>query len=195
MIVSSTWAAAWAITPRSWPKWLDLPEELSPARWIPIGRREPKRTSADYPNVTVQASDGAACDSGACDAMFINAGVTHPHVPWLERLNEGGRILLPITFPLADKGVGMGLMLKIVHDRGHFAAQVVSEVGIYSCTSVRDPRLEPLVGKVLATRALLRLQSVRLDRHEQADTCILHGEDVCLSAATSNQPAFGRANS
>ena len=77
---------------------------------------------ADYPNVTVHASDGAACDSGACDAMFINAGVTHPHVPWLERLNEGGRVLFPLTFPLADKGVGMGLMLKIVHDHGHFAA-------------------------------------------------------------------------
>jgi len=27
------------------------------------------------------------------------------------------------------------------------------------------------------------LKSVRLDAHEAADTCILHGADVCISSA------------
>ena len=27
--------------------------------------------------------------------MLINAGVTHPHALWLERLREGGRLVLP----------------------------------------------------------------------------------------------------
>src|SRR3989442_716766 len=34
---------------------------------------------AAYPNVAVHDGDGAALDPGACDAMLINAGVTHPH--------------------------------------------------------------------------------------------------------------------
>ncbi len=42
-----------------------------------------------YPNVKVHAGDGAAFDPGECDAMLINAGVTHPHRPWLGRLREG----------------------------------------------------------------------------------------------------------
>ena len=41
----------------------------------------------------------------------------------------------------------------------------------------------PLLGKALSTGALLRLKSVRVDPHEQTDTCILHGRDVCMSSA------------
>jgi protein-L-isoaspartate(D-aspartate) O-methyltransferase len=138
---------------------------------------------AGYSNVTVHGADGAALDAGTFDAMFINAGVTHPHPLWLDRLNEGGRLVLPLTVAVGDKGVGMGLMLKIIHNHSHFAAQVVSQVGIYSCTSVRDPTLEPLIRNALAAKTLLKLKSVRRDPHEQIDTCILHKDNVCLSCA------------
>jgi len=127
---------------------------------------------AGYSNVTVHAGDGAALDTGICDAMFINAGVTHPHRPWLEWLGHGGRIMLPITAAMGDTGLGKGVMLRIVSDRGHLAAKVVGDVAIYSCTSVRDPRLEPLIRKALATRTLRQLKSVRRDAHEQIDSVI-----------------------
>jgi len=52
-----------------------------------------------YPQVSVHSGDGAAFDPGPCDAMLINAGVTHPHPLWLERLREGGRLVLPLTKP------------------------------------------------------------------------------------------------
>jgi protein-L-isoaspartate(D-aspartate) O-methyltransferase len=135
-----------------------------------------------YRNVAVHAADGAALDAGTFDAMFINAGVTHPHPPWLDRLSEGGRIVLPITVAIPEMGAGTGVMLRIIRNRGFFASQVVSEVGIYSCTSVRDPALEPLIRKALTAKALLKLKSVRVDQHAQADTCILHGGGVCLSS-------------
>lgn len=113
--------------------------------------------------------------------MFINAGATHPL--WLHRLNEGGRLVLPLTVAIGETGFGVGLMLKITHTHGRFAAQVVSDVAIYSCTSVRDPTLEPLITKARATKTLLNLKSVRRDPHEQTDACILHKDDVCLSCA------------
>jgi protein-L-isoaspartate(D-aspartate) O-methyltransferase len=137
---------------------------------------------AAYPNVTVHVGDGAAFDPGPCDAMLINAGVTHPHRPWLERLREGGRLVLPITMA-ATPTLGQGLMVKITREGGGFSAQIVTVVAIFSCTSARDPQLEPLLAKAFASRTLFKLKSVRLDTHEPADTCVLHGADVCVSSA------------
>ena len=143
-----------------------------------------------YPNVTVHAGDGAAFDPGACDAMLINAGVTHPHRPWLERLREGGRLVLPITMATSPT-LGQGPMVKITRQRGSFSAQIITFVGIFSCTSVRDPELEPLLARAFASRTLFKLKSVRLDAHGPADTCILHGSGACVSSAepAANPPA------
>ena len=142
-----------------------------------------KENLADYPNVTVHAGDGATVDPGRCDAMLINAGVTHPHPPWLERLGQGGRMVLPITVARGTTGLGQGVMVKIVRKRGDFTADIVTYVAIYSCSSVRDPELELVLGKAIATGALMKLKSVRRDFHEPADTCLVHGREVCLSSA------------
>jgi protein-L-isoaspartate(D-aspartate) O-methyltransferase len=154
-----------------------------------LAARARKNLSA-YSNVTVHAGDGAAFDPGACDAIFVNAGVTHPQRMWLERLHEGGRLVLPITMA-ATPTVGQGIMVKITRERSGYSAGIVSPVGIFSCTSGRDPQLEPLIAKAFASRTLLKLKSVRLDAHEPADTCILHGADVCVSTAEppSSPPA------
>ncbi len=144
---------------------------------------------SDYPNVTVFACDGAEIGAGPIgnntfDAIFINAGVTHPHPPWLERLNDGGRIILPLTMARGNTNTGVGLMLMVTRTGDRFAAQVASDVAVYSCTSVRDPATEPLIAnalKTISTGSPLKLKSVRLDQHEQTETCILHRKDVCLS--------------
>jgi len=78
---------------------------------------------------------------------------------------------------------GVGLMAKIIREPNGFAAQVVSPVAIYSCTSVRDPELEPMLAKALTTRALLKMKSLRRDAHEPGETCLVHGRDLCLSSA------------
>ena len=137
---------------------------------------------ASYANVEVHAADGAALDPGACDAIFINAGVTHPQPLWLERLNDGGRMILPLTIPMAPN-LGKGVMAKIVRMNTGFSAQMTGFVAIYSCTSARDPQLEPLLTRAMTTGALFKLKSVRRDAHEPAETCIVHSESVCISTA------------
>ena len=137
-----------------------------------------------YPNVTVHAGDGAQFDPGECDAMLINAGVTHPHALWLERLREGGRLVLPLTTAMpAIPTVGMGIMEKITRRGNTFSAEFVSPVAIFSCSSVRDPQLEQVLMKALTSRSLLKLKSVRTGAHEPSETCIVHGPGVCLSSA------------
>jgi protein-L-isoaspartate(D-aspartate) O-methyltransferase len=137
---------------------------------------------AAYPNVTVHFGDGAAHDPGVCDAMLINAGVTHPQRTWLERLREGGRLVLPLTIA-ASVTLGQGPMVRITRQRGAFAAEIVTFVGIFSCTSGRDPELEPRLAQAMGNRSFFKLKSVRLEAHEPTDTCIVHGSSVCLSTA------------
>ena len=139
---------------------------------------------AAWPNVRVQSGDGASLDPGECDAILINAGVTHPHRMWLERLRLGGRLVLPLTVAMGmgmGANLGKGVMAKITREPGGFSAHVVTFVAIYSCTSVRDPQLEKALGKALSTMALLKMKSACLDPHEPTDDCLLHDSSVCLS--------------
>jgi len=101
---------------------------------------------------------------------------------WLDRLVEGGRLLVPLTIPMAP-GLGKGMIVKIARQNGAFAAKMASFVAIYSCTSVREPQLEPLLGKSMSTGAIFKLKSLRRDQHDQSDTCIVHAKDFCLSSA------------
>jgi len=137
---------------------------------------------AAYPNVAVHAGDGAEFDPGECNAIFVNAGVTHPHPLWLKRLSQDGRLVLPLTGAVgSSKVAGAGIMAKITRKGNGFAASVVTLVGIYSCTSVRDPEMSAALSKALASKALFKLQSVRTDIHTQEESCLAHGAGICLS--------------
>lgn len=141
-----------------------------------------KANLADRPNVTVHAVDGTQFDPGECDAMLINAGMTHPLPMWLDRLREGGRLLVPITIPMAPN-LGKGVMLKIVRHGTGYSARCVSFVAIYSATSARDSQLEAVIGKALASGGLMKVKSVRRDQHSPDQSCVVHGNEVCLSLA------------
>ncbi|MFZ0738735.1 MAG: methyltransferase domain-containing protein [Candidatus Acidiferrales bacterium] len=141
-----------------------------------------KENLAGYSHVTVVAGDGATFDSGPCDAMMINAGTTHPLPLWLDRLRDGGRLVVPLTMATKPT-VGVGVMAKIIRRGSGFSAEIVSSVAIYSCASARDPQREPLLRTAMTTGALMKMKSVRRDAHEPSETCVLHGAGVCLSSA------------
>jgi protein-L-isoaspartate(D-aspartate) O-methyltransferase len=138
-----------------------------------------RKNLSGYPWVSIHAG-GAVLDPGPCDAMLINAGVTHPHRPWLGRLKDGGRMILPLT----GRGQmhGSGIMALITREPAGFSARTVSFVAIFSFSSLRDPEIEPLLTSALAKRDLLRLSSLRLDEHAREDTCLVHTSGTCLSS-------------
>lgn len=141
-----------------------------------------KQNLAGHANVTVEAGDGAAFDPGACDAMFVNCGVTHPQTKWLERLREGGRLVVPFTMAV-NATIGQGVMTKIIRSNGKYAAEMVSPVGIYSGVNLRDAALQVQLLKGLTTGGLLKLKSVRTDAHDAGETCVVHTSEACLSLA------------
>jgi protein-L-isoaspartate(D-aspartate) O-methyltransferase len=137
----------------------------------------------DRPNVAIHGGDGALFDPGPCDAMLINAGMTHPLPHLLDRLREGGRMVVPLTISISAH-IGAGIMTRIVRRSGGFTAEIVTSVAIYSCKSARDPEREQPLRAAMTGGRLNQMKSVRRDPHEPADTCLVHGSDVCLSTAT-----------
>ena len=137
---------------------------------------------ANYANVTVEAGDGAVFDPGECDAMLVNCGVTHPQTIWLDRLREGGRLVVPFTMAM-NATIGQGIMTKIVRSNRTYSAETVTPLAIFSGGSLRDPALEPQMLKGLTTGGLLKLKSVRRDEHKAGEKCVVHGKEVCLSLA------------
>jgi hypothetical protein len=140
---------------------------------------------AAYPQAAAHAGDGAAFDPGPCDAMPINAGVTHPQALWLGRLRAGGRLAMPLTIAISPT-IGQGIILKFVRLPGGFSVSLVTFLAIFNGGKLRDPELEaPLrnwLSKAMPTGTLLKLQSLRRDIQEPEESCLFHAPGICLSA-------------
>jgi protein-L-isoaspartate(D-aspartate) O-methyltransferase len=132
-------------------------------------------------HVEVHEGDGCEFNVGAADAVFVNAGATHPRSVWIDSLRAAGRLLLPITTAKNPAGIGVGGMLLITRRPAGFSATVVSPVAIFPCLGARDPDLnEQLLRK--SGPEWLAIRSVRREPHDKDDTCWLHTPGGCLSS-------------
>ena len=102
---------------------------------------------AGRPNVQVVAGDGTAVDFEAADVIYVNAGASRPVDAWLDRLAEGGRLILPLTVDGAfSPGVPLdpvqlaeqGAVFRIERRGADFLARLVSAVAIFPCQGGRD---------------------------------------------------------
>ena len=140
------------------------------------------RSNLSYlPNVQVLVGDGGDMDPDSNDAVFINAGATHPRAMWLDALRPGGRLLVPLTVTKDSEHGGGGLVLKVTRQPGGFTARFISEVGIFSCSGGRDPQLNQQLKNAFDSGESKAVQSLRRDMHDPTDTCWLHHETFCLS--------------
>jgi protein-L-isoaspartate(D-aspartate) O-methyltransferase len=132
-------------------------------------------------HVQVIPGDGGEIDPGPSDAIFINAGATHPRAIWLDALRRGGRLLVPLTVTKDSEDGGGGLVLKVTHQPGGFTARFISEVGIFSCSGGRDSELNRQLKEAFDRGEAKTVQSLRRDVHDPTDTCWLHHVTFCLS--------------
>jgi protein-L-isoaspartate(D-aspartate) O-methyltransferase len=137
---------------------------------------------ADRSWVTVVAGDGTHVPSPV-DAIFVNAGCTRPHEPWLDALAPAGRLLLPLTGGRGPHGVGA--FVRIVREPDRFSASWISRVGIYACAIARDPSESDVIGELISSMRggspLLPLRTLRRTPHDRGADCVLHTDQYCLS--------------
>ena len=139
---------------------------------------------ASMPWIEVRHGDGTAIGGGPFDAIFVNAGVTHPRDEWLDALAPGGRMMLPITcaMPQGDT-IGKGWMMQVSEADGGFAARACTVVAIYSAVGLRDESLNGALMDAMRKSPFPPVKRLRRDTHEPAASCWLHTPTVCFSAA------------
>jgi protein-L-isoaspartate(D-aspartate) O-methyltransferase len=91
-----------------------------------------------YPSVTVIHGDGAAPIFDPADVIYVNAGVTHPAEAWLDGLNEGGRLVLPLTAIPIPGGFPDGAVFRFEKRGEDFLARWVSPTAFIPCEGMRD---------------------------------------------------------
>src|SRR5580692_8320307 len=85
-----------------------ITRQFSPSWSAPTGRvtaieyeaELAARTTANLaptPHVRVVHGDGTRIAFEPADVIYVNAGATRPADAWLDRLKEGGRLILPLT--------------------------------------------------------------------------------------------------
>jgi protein-L-isoaspartate(D-aspartate) O-methyltransferase len=110
---------------------------------------------ASYPQVEVIAGDARTCDVGEVDLVVASTGMTHPAPLWLDRLADGGRLLIPLT------ARWRGFLLKVTRSGATYAAEAVGWVSIFPCVGGQDAAAAERLRRALAKgypklRALFR---------------------------------------
>jgi protein-L-isoaspartate(D-aspartate) O-methyltransferase len=148
-----------------------------------------KTNFASWPNVEIVEGDGAQVDFAPADVIYVNAGATRPAKLWLDRLADGGRMILPLTTDNAfgDLGkkpsemVNQGAVFRIARNGDDFHAKYVSSVAIFPCAGNRDETSEHALAAALAKGRLNEV--TRLYRHGNVseDDCWLRGDGWTLA--------------
>jgi protein-L-isoaspartate(D-aspartate) O-methyltransferase len=133
---------------------------------------------APYGHVQVAAGSGIDLDCRDLDALFINAGATHPLHGWLDALAPGGRFVLPVT---AENR--WGIVVKLTRRGAGFDAACIGNVGIYPCDGARDPAAANALAHALKKGGQEKIATLRRDRHRRGESCWLHGRGWCFSTA------------
>jgi protein-L-isoaspartate(D-aspartate) O-methyltransferase len=107
-------------------------------------------------NVTLLERSGTVPPLPMSDVIYVNAGATHPVGAWLDALNDGGRLLFPLT---GENNLGVALLVTRRGDL--FAAQAVWPVGFVPCIGARDPAAAENLQRAWWAGALPKVKSLR----------------------------------
>ena len=132
--------------------------------------------------IEVRHGNGTDVPRESFDAIFVNAGVTHPHERWLDALKSGGRLLVPLTFTARGMGpIGKGVMALLTRDGEAWPARVVTMTAIYSALEVRDDALNDRIREAFMKGWMPEFTRMRRDPHDPSPACWLHSDTFCFS--------------
>jgi protein-L-isoaspartate(D-aspartate) O-methyltransferase len=144
---------------------------------------------AEQPNVRALQGDGAQIEFDSTDVIYVNASATRPADIWLDRLNDGGRLILPLT---SDKGFGenpenipiqrRGAVFRIERRGNEFLAKWTSAVAIFPCEAARDLGSERALAAAFERGGWERVTRLRRGSHlPPNERCWLRAADWALA--------------
>ncbi len=140
---------------------------------------------AGVPNVRVVAGDGATADFDAADVIYVNAGATKPADNWLDRLKEGGRLILPLTTDRNFGGPGpamnQGAVFWVERRGGDYRARWISPVAIYPAEGARDAASEAVLADAFAKGDARGVTRLYRGDEVPAERCWLKAPGWCLA--------------
>jgi protein-L-isoaspartate(D-aspartate) O-methyltransferase len=142
---------------------------------------------APHPNVEMVEGDGALVSFDEADVIYVNAGCTRPAQNWLDRLADGGRLILPMT---SDQGFGAstperiasaGAVFRIERRGDDYFATWISPVAIFPCAGSRDEVSERALAEAFAKAGWQQVTRLYRDQEIPAERCWLSGPGWCLA--------------
>jgi protein-L-isoaspartate(D-aspartate) O-methyltransferase len=145
------------------------------------------RNLTDRPNVEVLSGDAHDLVEGPADVIVASCGFDTIPARWVRLLNDGGRLMIPLTIGSSIPGIGAGAVLLVTRRGGGFDAEFVSGTFIYHDKSGRsEPAGERLVDAFAYSLGqplpMPSIASLRVDGPPD-DTCWLAGDGWWLSTA------------
>src|ERR1700676_213844 len=146
-----------------------------------------KANLAPHPNVEIVEGDGALVSCDEADVIYVNAGCTRPAQNWLDRLADGGRLILPMT---SDQGFGAnslerlasaGAVFRIERRGDDYLAKWISAVAIFPCAGSRDEASARALGEAFAKGGWQEVTRLYREQEVPEERCWLRGSGWCLA--------------
>jgi protein-L-isoaspartate(D-aspartate) O-methyltransferase len=135
-----------------------------------------KANLAELANVSLQGVSGTSGSLPPCDAIYVNAGATHPVGAWLDALRPGGRLLFPLT---PDQGLG-GMLLVTRGEGDAWPARFVCAAGFIPCLGARDAEMAGVLADAFRRKSLWTVRSLHRGTPPD-DSCWVAGDGWWLS--------------
>jgi len=153
-----------------------------------------KTNFATYPNVDIVEGDGALISFDTADVIYVNAGCTRPAESWLDRLADGGRLILPMTsdqgFGAKDQGLAArslaqieraGAVFRIERRGKDYLANWISGVAIFPCAGNRDEVSERALAEAFTKGGWPKVTHLYRNQDIPEERCWLRGSGWCLA--------------
>ncbi len=132
---------------------------------------------AGQPNVRAMRGDGTKIDFNPADVIYVNAGVTRPLDLWLDRLKDGGRLILALT---RDKDAGEA-RFRIERRSDEFLAKWICAADLFACEGARDAESERALIAAFEKGGWERVTRLHRRGDVAEEQCWLAGLDWCLA--------------
>ena len=146
-----------------------------------------KANLAPHANVEIVEGDGTLVSFDEADVIYVNAGCTRPAANWLDRLADGGRLILPMT---SDQGFGAkslegmakaGAVFRIERRARDYLAYWISPVAIFPCAGSRDEVSERALAEAFAKGGWQQVTRLYRDQEIPQERCWLCGAGWSLA--------------